>query len=121
MSDQPAGGGGGAIVPDAAPPAAWRSPAFLAALAVAAALAFRFWYASFRPLLPDESYYWLWTRHLAAGYFDHPPGVAYLIWASTRLFGETELGVRAIGILLIAGAVALCLGMARDVGVDRRG
>ena len=98
----------------------WRALA-VAAIASAAALAFRFWYASFRPLLPDEAYYWLWTRHLSAGYFDHPPGVAYLIWASTRLFGQSEFGIRALGIGLIACTVALCLGMARDVGVDRRG
>lgn len=108
-------------VPGAAPPAAGGFATTVAVLAVAASLAFRFAYAAFRPLLPDEAYYWLWTRHLSAGYFDHPPGVAYLIWASTRLFGETELGVRALGILLVAGAVALCLRMARDVGVDRRG
>lgn len=24
------------------------------------------------PLLPDETYYWEWSRRLAPGYFDHP-------------------------------------------------
>ncbi len=51
--------------------------------------------AALVPLLPDESYYWLWTRHLAAGFFDHPPGVALLITLGTALFGDTTLGVRA--------------------------
>src|SRR5207253_11247774 len=41
-----------------------------ALLAVAAAVGFRFGYAGYRPLLPDEAYYWDWSRHLAAGYFD---------------------------------------------------
>jgi len=30
------------------------------------------------PLLVDEMYYWDWSRHLAAGYFDHPPMVRVL-------------------------------------------
>lgn len=47
------------------------------------------------PLLPDEAYYWLWTRHLEAGYFDHPPGVAFLVRIGTWMFGDTQLGVRA--------------------------
>jgi hypothetical protein len=35
------------------------------------------------PLHPDEAYYWLWSRHLALSYFDHPPMIAYLIKLST--------------------------------------
>ncbi|MFI5238505.1 MAG: ArnT family glycosyltransferase [Gemmatimonadales bacterium] len=56
------------------------------------------------PLFPDETYYWEWSRHLAAGYFDHPPAAALLIRAGTTLFGTTALGVRVGAIL--AGAVA---------------
>ena len=47
------------------------------------------------PLLPDETYYWDWSRHLQAGYFDHPPGIALLIAGGTALFGNTTFGVRA--------------------------
>jgi 4-amino-4-deoxy-L-arabinose transferase-like glycosyltransferase len=56
------------------------------------------------PLSSDEAYYWLWSRHLAAGYYDHPPAVAYMIRAGTTLFGDTALGVRFGGILLSFGA-----------------
>ena len=31
------------------------------------------------PLTGDESYYWSWSRHLAFGYTDHPPMVAWMI------------------------------------------
>jgi Dolichyl-phosphate-mannose-protein mannosyltransferase len=31
------------------------------------------------PLTEDEAYYVQWSRHLAAGYIDHPPAVAWLI------------------------------------------
>lgn len=49
----------------------------------------------FVPLLPDETYYWTWTTHLEAGYFDHPPGIALLIAFGTLLGGDTAAGVRA--------------------------
>ena len=52
------------------------------------------------PLSADEAYYWLWSRYLAWGYYDHPPGVAFLIRLGTSLFGDTEFGVRASGLLL---------------------
>ncbi len=54
------------------------------------------------PLSADEAYYWLWSRHLASGYFDHPPAIAYVIRAGTLIFGDTAFGVRAFGIVLSA-------------------
>jgi 4-amino-4-deoxy-L-arabinose transferase-like glycosyltransferase len=50
--------------------------------------------AALTPLFPDETYYWEWSRRLAAGYFDHPPMIAWLIRAGTTLAGDTPLGVR---------------------------
>jgi 4-amino-4-deoxy-L-arabinose transferase-like glycosyltransferase len=45
-------------------------------------------------LVPDEAYYWLWAQHPAAGYYDHPPMVAWWITASTAIFGDTSFAVR---------------------------
>lgn len=56
--------------------------------------------AALLPLSADEAYYWLWSKHLAAGYFDHPPAIAWLIRAGTALFGDTPFGVRFAGVLL---------------------
>ena len=56
------------------------------------------------PLSFDEAYYWLWSKHLAAGYLDHPPLIAFLIRAGTALFGDTSAGVRALPWLLSAAA-----------------
>src|SRR5919106_645113 len=42
----------------------------------------------------------MWSKHLAGGYYDHPPAVAYVIRAGTTLAGDTELGVRLVSILL---------------------
>lgn len=56
------------------------------------------------PLSFDEAYYWLWSKHLAAGYLDHPPLIAFLIRAGTTLLGDTSIGVRALPWLLSAAA-----------------
>jgi 4-amino-4-deoxy-L-arabinose transferase-like glycosyltransferase len=56
--------------------------------------------AALLPLSADEAYYWLWSRHLAFGYFDHPPMIAWLIRAGTLIAGDTPLGVRLMGVLL---------------------
>lgn len=49
---------------------------------------------------PDEAQYWTWSRHLDWGYYSKPPGIAWEIAAGTYLFGDTELGVRAVPLLL---------------------
>jgi dolichol-phosphate mannosyltransferase len=54
-------------------------------------------------LLPEEAYYWNYSRHLDLGYLDHPPLVAWLIRLGTLLFGNTEFGVRCGA--LVCGAV----------------
>ena len=48
----------------------------------------------------DEAYYWMWSKHLAGGYYDHPPMVAFVIRLGTLIAGDTELGVRLVSILL---------------------
>lgn len=68
--------------------------------AVAGLIGARLVMAALLPLSADEAYYWLWSRHLAAGYYDHPPGIAFVIRFGTLLLGDTELGVRLGGILL---------------------
>lgn len=57
-------------------------------------------------LLFDEPYYWLWSKHLAAGYYDHPPMVALWIRAGTALLGDSVLGIR---ILFLANVIAASL------------
>ncbi len=62
-----------------------------------AVTAIRLVVAATTPLSADEAYYWVWSKALAPGYFDHPPMVALWIWAGTRLAGNTALGVRLLG------------------------
>ncbi len=71
-----------------------------AALTILALTALRLVAAAYTPLTFDEAYYWLWSGHLAFGYYDHPPMVALVIRAGTMIAGDTELGVRLVSVLL---------------------
>jgi 4-amino-4-deoxy-L-arabinose transferase-like glycosyltransferase len=51
-------------------------------------------------------------------YLDHPPLVAYLIWASTKLFGTTEFAVRLPAALLYAGTAVIGTWMANRLTRD---
>ncbi|MBB3458239.1 dolichol-phosphate mannosyltransferase [Rhizobium sp. BK313] len=57
-------------------------------------LALRLVFLGLVDLVPEETYYWNYSQHLDIGYLDHPPMVAWLIWAGTSLFGNTGFGVR---------------------------
>ena len=49
-------------------------------------------------LLFDEAYYWIWSKNLSFGYFDHPPLVALWIKLGSFFF-EDELGVRFFSVV----------------------
>ncbi len=54
----------------------------------------------------DEAYYWMYAQFPDWGYFDHPPGVAVMIWLGGFL-GKTELAVRLVNILLMTAALTI--------------
>jgi hypothetical protein len=54
--------------------------------------------ARFTPLDNDEAYYWMYSKYLSWGYFDHPPMIALMI-KTGYLFFHNELGVRLIVVL----------------------
>lgn len=60
--------------------------------------------AATAPLAFDEAYYWLWSKNLAAGYYDHPPAVAAAIRLGTIAVGDTALGIRLAFVLLMLPA-----------------
>ncbi len=53
----------------------------------------------FLDISPDEAYYYVYSKELSWGYFDHPPLVAFFIKIGYYLFNN-ELGVRLPFILL---------------------
>jgi 4-amino-4-deoxy-L-arabinose transferase-like glycosyltransferase len=91
------------IASDSPPRFLGLSPAAAAILVIALTTAFRFFYCTWLPILPDEAYYFQWSRHLDASYFSKGPAVAYTIAAGTALWGANNLGVRFFAVMLSAG------------------
>ena len=102
-------------------PARARWPIVVGVLA--AGFVVRLVFGALIPLFGDEAYYWEWSRRLAAGYFDHPPGIAVLVRGGTALFGAIPLGVRFLPIFagLVAGVAtaAIALRLAGERGALR--
>ena len=71
---------------------------------VALLTALRFATAANLPLSFDEAYFWLWSKHLAVSYYDHPPMIALAIRLGTVLFGDNEFGVRFVPLLASVAA-----------------
>jgi|GEM_PF-6677669 hypothetical protein len=63
--------------------------------------------AAFLPLLDDEAYSWVWSKHLAWGDLDHPPGIAVAIAASTVRFGDLPWAIRLPALLCGLGTADL--------------
>jgi 4-amino-4-deoxy-L-arabinose transferase-like glycosyltransferase len=80
----------------------------------------RLFVAASVPLVPDEAYYWVWSRALAAGYPDHPPMVALWIRIGTTLAGNNPLGVRLLGPVAVAIASLLLVDAADRLLPDSR-
>src|SRR3989454_6500786 len=61
----------------------------------------------------DEAQYWMWSERLAPAYFSKGPAIAFVIRASTAVFGANEFGVRFFSPLLAAGTSLLLFYFAR--------
>lgn len=80
---------------------------------------YRLWFATRIELVPDEAYYWLWSKHLAASYRDKGPAVAWTIALGTTLFGDTVFGIRFFSVLLAAGTNWQVFALARRLFDDK--
>ena len=58
-------------------------------------LLINFFQSAFTELAHDEAYYWMYSRYLDWGYFDHPPVIALLIRLGYFLLPD-EFGVRLL-------------------------
>jgi len=71
-------------------------------------------------LAPDEAQYWTWSQSLDWGYYSKPPGIAWQIFLTTHIFGNTELGVR-FGAILLAFFLGLAVyRLGKNAGLSER-
>lgn len=65
----------------------------------------------------DEAYQWIWSRHLALSYYSKPPGIAWIQFAGTSLWGDNAFGVRFFSPLFAAMLSAMAFRfIAREAG-----
>ena len=50
----------------------------------------------------DESYQWLWSKHLALSYYSKPPLIAYTQVLGTSLWGDNAFGIRFFAPIIAA-------------------
>lgn len=89
----------------------WRAVLLLTAAMTAVRLVALF--ATPLELYPDEAQYWLWSRTLDWGYYSKPPMVAWTIWATTAIGGDSEAWVRLAAPLFHAVTTLAVYGVAR--------
>jgi hypothetical protein len=89
-----------------------------ALIVLGAAVLIRVVFGVVLPPFPDEAYYLAWSRRLAAGYFDHPPAIAFLVAAGTALIGPSAIGIRIGGIVAGGLASLAVIVLARRIGGD---
>ena len=83
-------------------------------------LACSLWLVGFTPVFSQESYYWLYGKHPALSYLDHPPMVGWWIWLSTAILGDGALGLRAPALLSSLGVTWIGMLLLRRMGGSRR-
>ena len=54
----------------------------------------------------DEAYYWMYSKYLDWGYFDHPPMIALMIKTGDLLF-HNELGVRLLAVICMTASLMI--------------
>jgi 4-amino-4-deoxy-L-arabinose transferase-like glycosyltransferase len=108
-------------VPSSSAPVPWsRWPWSLALGLIGLVTLVRIYAAASLGLGDAEAYYWTWSQHLAAGYLDHGPVVAWLIRLGTVLGGHSTLAVRAPFILISAATALGCAALAVRLAGGRR-
>jgi hypothetical protein len=107
------------VTTPADPQPRWTSASAILLYLAGAKLLFHLLIANRYGIFRDELYYLACSEHLAWGYVDQPPLIAFVAWFSRHVFGNSLLGLRLLP--AIAGAVLVWLTgrLARELGGGR--
>jgi len=84
------------------PSAAPLPTARAATLAILVALLIlRLTFAAITPVGPDETYYLLWAKNPALGYYDHPPMVAWWMAGPVAILGDGAFAIRVTTVVAV--------------------
>jgi 4-amino-4-deoxy-L-arabinose transferase-like glycosyltransferase len=76
-------------------------------------------FGALTPVVQDEAYYFLWSHFPGAGFFDHPPGVAFMAFGH-RIFPGSVLGGRTGTIIVGTLTLLAAIRMFRVYGLNDR-
>lgn len=65
----------------------------------------------------DEAYYWMYSKFMDWGYFDHPPMIALFIWLGDHVM-HNELGLRLVTVLTSTTAIYLLWVILKKYAID---
>jgi 4-amino-4-deoxy-L-arabinose transferase-like glycosyltransferase len=80
----------------------------LGALVLIGGAALRLVFISTTAVIDDEAYYYVWSNHLAGGYVDGGPTIAYINKLFVMVFGANSMSVR-LGAVVMTSLLALYL------------
>ena len=81
-------------------------------------VAIKLWFSLASFPVADEAYYWMWGRHLAWSYFDHPPLQGWLQGLSHLVFGRSTFALRWPSFAAFLGTTWIMFDVARRIGGD---
>ena len=57
--------------------------------------------------LPDEAYYWLWSKKLAFSYYDHPPLSMWLQGLISNFIPSKQIQIRIVPLISFVAILAI--------------
>ena len=97
----------------------WRAAVLLVVGLLVLRVIYLIWLSPWE-LIHDEAHYWEWSRRLSLSYYSKGPGVAWLIGASTAIFGTSEWAIRLPAAVSSAVASLLVARLAMQTTGDQR-
>lgn len=70
-------------------------------------------YIRLLPIVPQETYYWSYAKHLALSYFDHPPMAAWTIALFTAIGGDTPFFIRIGTVIYMTATLSVLFAATR--------
>jgi hypothetical protein len=68
----------------------------------------------------DEASWWFTTKHLAPGYFWHPPFITYELFIITKIFGDSVFSLRLGSLFFTVGSLLLVHSLSLELFKDRK-
>ena len=82
-------------------------------------LSLKLTYIFYAPPLPDEAYYWLWSKNLDWSYYDHPPLSAWVNYCLMSFIENKQLQIRTLPFMSFIIILIVNLKWAKDIGLDK--